>query len=60
MNNVLTLYYEGLITETEVHQILDRLQIRGAFRSDGSYIGYDYRNQNYIDTNSFNKYLYRS
>ncbi len=40
----------GLITESEALQNLDCYQVRGAFRSDQSFIGYDYDNQEWIDT----------
>ena len=42
-------YDDGLTTEAECHAALDAEQVRGAFRPDGSYLGYDYRDQVWID-----------
>ena len=39
----------GLITEDEARKVLDKMDTRGAFRPDGSYIGYNYRYQTWID-----------
>lgn len=36
-------------TEAETNRRLEGLQIRGAFKSDGSYVGYDYRDQRWIE-----------
>ena len=40
----------GLITESEAQQNLDCYSVRGAFRDDQSFIGYDYNRQEWIDT----------
>lgn len=40
----------GLITESEAQQNLDCYNVRGAFRDDQSFIGYDYSRQEWIDT----------
>ena len=40
----------GLITQEEALQVLEGRNIQGAFRDDGSYIGYDYTNQEWLDT----------
>ena len=39
--------FSGLIASHELHDILDREQIRGSLYSD-HYTGYDYRNQQWI------------
>lgn len=45
--------FDGLITEAEFTALLDSRQIRGAIDRDDPalfrYIGYDYRNQEWID-----------
>ncbi len=41
---------EGRINEADAMTALDGQEVRGAFRTDGSYIGYDYRNQIWIDS----------
>ena len=40
----------GLISEPEAREALDEQGVRGAWRADGSFIGYDYRSQAWIDT----------
>ncbi len=47
---ILAAHESGLITEGETILALDEQEIRGTFRDDGSFIGYDYRNQGWIDT----------
>ena len=40
----------GLISDDEGEELLDQQGIRGAWRGDGSFIGYNYRSQEWIDT----------
>ncbi len=40
----------SLITESEAREELDKQGIRGNWRDDGSFIGYDYRSQAWVDT----------
>lgn len=49
-------WFDGLITETEMHAALDRLSIRGGIEAIAGkrgyglkYCGYDYRNQRWIN-----------
>lgn len=46
------LFTDGLISEQELMDRLEALQIRGALRADGSFIGYDYAEQKWVDTNN--------
>lgn len=48
--NDLTNYFNGLYTQAEVLKELEAKNIHGDFRANGSFIGYDYANQNWIDT----------
>ena len=53
MYKIISWYRDGMITEAEAHEMLDRIRIRGAFRRDGDksrylYTGYDYENQVWI------------
>lgn len=45
-------YREGMLTEKEAIDILDKIQVQGAFREKASdkwfFIGYDYKNQAWI------------
>ena len=52
----ITQWHDGLISEAELHIVLDKLQIRGGIeatrgtRSHGlKFCGYDYRNQRWIN-----------
>ena len=47
--NILAQFYAGLITQAECVASLERLQVRGAFDSQSSYIGYDYRTQQWVE-----------
>lgn len=47
---ILAAHGSRLITEAEATQELDGQEVRGAFRTDGSFIGYDYGNQIWIDS----------
>lgn len=38
----------GLITDAELHQRLEALQIRGGISSDRTYVGYDYGAQQWV------------
>lgn len=40
----------GLITSEELECALDKLRIRGAMQNDVHYVGYDYLNQEWIET----------
>ena len=42
--------HKGIITFKEFDFALDVLGIRGKVRNNGGYIGYDYTNQEWIDT----------
>ena len=46
----LTNYFNGLYTKSEIIRELESKNIHGAFRQDGSFIGFDYTNQVWIDT----------
>lgn len=48
---IVTARNQGRIDDNEARRNLDHYQIRGSFRDDGSFIGYDYDNQEWIDTN---------
>ena len=43
-------FQQGLITEAEMYQILDKVQIRGAMQNSAHYVGYDYHHQEWIET----------
>lgn len=47
---IIAVYQAGLITEAEATQQLEGQEVRGSFRDDDSFIGYDYDNQEWIDT----------
>ena len=40
----------GLITESDARNNLDCHNVRGSFRDDLSFVGYDYNRQEWIDT----------
>lgn len=46
---IVTSFQNGLISEPEAINELDTLEVRGAFRDNGSYIGYDYANQHWVE-----------
>jgi len=49
MNEIINRYKNGLLTEAEATEKLDKLQIRGAFGTENYfYIGYDYKNQRWV------------
>ncbi len=50
VENIIKARQAELITEPEAQQNLDCYNVRGAFRSDQSFIGYDYNRQEWIDT----------
>ena len=49
IDDVVKEYQAGRITEDEARKVLDKMDTRGAFRANGSYIGYNYRYQTWID-----------
>ena len=49
IDDVVKEYQAGRITEDEARKVLDKMDTRGAFGPDGSYIGYNYRYQTWID-----------
>ncbi len=46
----LELHLAGLLSDLEALELLEQVQTHGAFRDDGSYIGYDYAAQLWVDT----------
>lgn len=49
---IITDHQDGLLDRDQAIYELEQLQVRGAFRDDGSYIGYDYRNQEWIEVSA--------
>ncbi len=50
IRNAVELYRSGLITMTEAREMLDKLNVRGAFGGGGNFfIGYDYKNQCWVE-----------
>jgi len=49
IDDVVKEYQAGRITEDEARKFLDKMDTRGAFGANGSYIGYNYRYQTWID-----------
>lgn len=41
--------WDGMISHDEAERLLDEQQVRGAFREDCSFIGYDYANQKWLE-----------
>ena len=39
----------GIISESEARAALDAIGIRGAWRKNGAFVGYNYRAQSWID-----------
>lgn len=54
MNNVTKQILEaqsaGLTTQGEALSLLEDLNVHGMYRHDGSYIGYDYASQAWVNT----------
>ena len=50
MEKLLAQYNAGIISLDEFNAILNSRGIRGTVRDNGSFIGYDYDNQEWIDT----------
>jgi len=46
---IITDYQDGLLDKSQALSQLDQLQVRGDFRDDDSFIGYDYSNQEWIE-----------
>ncbi len=46
---IVTQFQNRLITEPEATNELNKLSVRGSFRDDRSYIGYDYANQKWVE-----------
>ena len=42
-------YQDGMISRDECVERLELLRVRGAFRTDNSYIGYDYGTQQWVE-----------
>ena len=47
---ILRSYVLSTISEAAALTALDALFVRGAFRPDDTFVGYDYRDQHHIDT----------
>jgi hypothetical protein len=41
--------WDGMISHDEAKRLLDEQQVRGAFGDQGSFIGYDYRDQQWLE-----------
>ena len=50
VNEKIAQLQSGLITSEELNAALDKLQIRGAMQNDIHFVGYDYANQEWIET----------
>ena len=50
IKHIIEAHKAGRITAPAAEQNLDCYKVRGAFRADKSFIGYDYNRQEWIDT----------